>query len=529
MSPGTDQERWDQRWRWLWPTLVAGVLLVHVIWLALDQAPAVWDMAHHQLRGLEAGETWLREGLIDGLAAISDYYPPLYYLQEAFFFALFGNTSFIALLSNLSGILLLAWCTRSIAAHWVSPPLAAIAGVLPLLLPMAAWTSRLSLIDISLSGWVALTVLLLLRSECATRSGWSIPLGLAAAAGMLTKWTFPAFVAPAAIYAWAVSGNRKKALAGLTNAALAAAPFVMWWYLPNAQALMERFRTTSQAAVLENDPTAWELAGWIYYPRILSSYYLFLPLTALTVWGIARKAFKSRAERPDGEPPFGLILIWLTGGMALITLLSAKDPRYAMPLVSPLAVLLVWLWRDRPRTAAAAAVLAGLQFLSISFPLPGGPIKLALFEWDPPGDYRTLSREWVLYQSQYFDIAGPPRSGDWRYGELLEGLPRGARIGFVPEHPYFSTSTLGLEARLRGRRLQVERLEEGSAAGRLDRLSHVVGKSGDQGIALLTEGADAVYRRLQEAGWRISLRLELPDGSQAIVYERPVESPSSNG
>lgn len=507
--------------RLLWWGGFGCILLVHLIWTILHTAPPPWDMAHHQLRGLDALEAWQKGELIRRFASLSDYYPPLYYLQEAFIFGTFG-ARFIALLANLPGLVLLGYFTRKIAARCMESPYADAAGLLPLLFPMVAWTSRESLLDLPLSGWVAFSVFLLMRSRCLQLKNWSLFFGLSVAAGMLTKWTFCIFLAPPVVYALATSQERKTALRNLIDASLLALPLILWWYLPNAVSLVERFRSTAEAAAIERDPAVFSLLGLAYYPRALSSYYLYLPLTGLLLWGLWAWFRQRRTPKSEEVQEIRWVVIWLVGGLALMTLLRAKDPRYIMPLAAPLSILLVYLWRRSRLALATMLCIAFLQFLSISFAWTASPVKIALFEYDPPSDYRTLSQEWVFYQSAYFDVAGPPCREDWKLDELAHALPEDARVGFVPELPRFHLQALQLAAALHGRHLTLFRLGASETPPAfLSTLTHIIGKTGAQGIDYLTEHNQDLYETIRERGWKVSQRLPLPDGSEAILWEGP--------
>ncbi|HSR68846.1 MAG TPA: glycosyltransferase family 39 protein [Acidobacteriota bacterium] len=511
--------------------LVGGLLSVHLLWFWLDGSPPIWDMAHHQWRGWTAFDTWFREGLLKGFPAISDYYPPLYYLQEGFLYALLGPVDWIALAANLPALLMTAFFTWRLALRFMPSPAAEAASVLPLLMPLVAWTSRESLLDLPLTGWVLFALYLLVRSNWLQTSGWSLLFGGVAAAGMLTKWSFLFFLAVPVLWALYQSPQRRRSLRNLLDAALIAMPAVFWWYLPNARGLLDRLASTNQAALWELDPTWRQLAGWLYYPRALASYYLYLPLLlALLVGGLlwwrglrnGSRHWMEAHRRPCGPTVVLFLAVTLAGGGAILSWTAAKDPRYIMPLVPLVALLLVFFWSDRRRAVWVLLAVAGLQFLSVSFSLPGGPYKLALFEFDPPEDYRTLSQEWVLYQSQYFDVAGPPSRQDWGYQALLERLPEGATVGFIPDAPRLHANGLILRAAQQRRGLRVRNLGSSPLSmQQLSRYSHVVGKTGDQGLEPLTPSAAQIYRLLAALGWRAQWRYPLPDGTDLQLWRPP--------
>lgn len=509
-----------------WPLLFIATLSLHFLWVGLNDAPPVWDMAYHQLKGWEYLAAWREARLFEEFSRLSSYYPPLYYLQEALVLLFFPNTHYLAIVSNLTGLFLLSYCTFRIATRYVGPSLAALTGWLPLMFPLVAWTSHESLLDMPLAGWVAAGGYLLLKSDLLERKGWSFAFGLIFVAGILTKWTFVLFICSPLIYALVYSKERKKAVLNLVDALILATPLIFWWYLPNLNALLERFEMTAQAAVVERDPGLTSLLGWLYYPRSLASYYLYLPLTILFVWGV-RRSLKVNQVNSVGSLALGpmranFLWWWLLGGLLLLTLLNAKDPRYVMPLVSPLAILLVYVWRERRGWLVAIFAIAFLQFVSVSFSLPFVPEKVALFDLSDDTDYRSMRQEWVLYQSHYFDVVGPPRREQWHYQEILDAVPPGNLIGFVPDHPRFHPTGLELHALRRGRRQEVTRL--GQSVDSIDALSSldfVVGKTGFQGISYITRFNGDVYDHLEEQAWPRLWAWELPDQSQALLWQNP--------
>ena len=494
-----------------------GVLVSHLVWLALDEQPQVWDMAHHQIKGWESLQTLNAGRLPEDFSSLSSYYPPLYYLQEMVVLSLWPSRDPLVFLSNLPGLVMLFGGVWWLASRCLSRGAAPWAALLACCFPLVAWISRFSLLDVALSGWVMLALCLVAKSRHLERKGFSLLLGLVIAAGMLTKWTFILFLVFPLGWALARSRDRKRSFLNLVDAGLVAAPLVFWWYLPNARNLMERFTLTMQAAGWEQDPGLESLLGWLYYPRSLASYYLFLPLTAFFVLG----SFLKSPQKRDRPPEVSLIRWTFWGGLFLLTMLEAKDPRYVLPLAGPLAILLLLPWDRRQWVVRLAATLAFLQFLAVSFPLPLVPGKLALFQVPEDGDYRGAGREWVLFAPGYFDVAGPPRRENWRHREILEQIPEGARVGFVPDLAHYHLARpSGSRPWSRGEELEVIRLGQSAASLEfLDRVQAVVGKTGHQGISYLTTFNQAVYERLEQNGWRVSRRWSLPDGTEALLWQ----------
>jgi len=491
---------------------------LNISWESANNLPPSWDMAHHQLMGLQFLETFSSGNLLEGYSGLTNYYPPLYYLNEVLVLLLFGDTQFLPLLSNLFGLFLLSFFTFR-TAEKIMPSYAAVsAGLVVLMLPMVAWTSRVSLLDTGLAGWVILAFFLVIKSNCFEHRGYTFLFGLTCAAGTLHKWTFPFFLVFTVFYILAVSGSRKKVLLNLCLAGAAAIPLAATWYWPNAGNLLERIRMTAEAGTqFEQDPGLTSAWGWIYYVRCLSGYYLFLPLTLLSsaaLFRLRRDLFKNR--------PLQLAAVTLAGSVLIMTLLDMKDPRYIMPAAPFLVILLMAGWKDKP--AWTRAVIPGLcffQLISVSYTVPGIPQKIALFEVKNDTSYKGMNYEWVLFETDYFDILGRARNENWRLNELMNYFRDGETVAVIPEHPYFNTSTFNLLAYKWGySELSLVRLGiDEFSPEQLERADWIVGKSGPQGVDFLTVFNQDVYAHLSEDQWPIRIILSLPDGSKARIWE----------
>ena len=305
----------------------------------------------------------------------------------------------------------------------------------------------------------------------------------------------------------------------LLDAGILAIPLVFWWYLPNLTHLMNHFEITVLAGDLEGDPGMESLLGWLYYPRCLFSYYLQLPLAGFLVWGLVR------AQKGLRRSPMNFLIWWLVGSLLLLTLLKAKDPRYVMPLAGPLGLLMVMVWHERSRVIVAVLTVAFLQFVTISFPTPLSPVKVALFDLENDTDYRSLRQELIFYQTRYFDVAGPPRQDDWRQDDLLDVMENG-NVGFVPETAHLNPMSLQLLAVRRGKGLKILRLGQNADSTQLlSSVRFVVGKTGHQGISYLTLYNREIYDQLEQLKWPLVQTWELPDHTQVQLWRNPTLSP----
>ncbi len=496
------------------------LMLFNVVWESANSLPPSWDMAHHQLMGLQFFDAFSRGDLLEGYTGLTSYYPPLYYLNESLVLLIFGDTHFLPLLSNLFGLFLLGYFTFRTAEKIMPASAAVSAGLIVLMLPMVAWTSRVSLLDTGLAGWVMLAFYLVIRSDFFEQRGYTLLFGLACAAGTLHKWTFPFFLIFAILHSLLVTKYRKKVLINLCLAGVIALALAATWYWPNAESLLERIRMTAEAGTqFEKDPGLTSFWGWIYYVRCLSGYYLFLPLTLLFVsalFQLRRDLFSNRTLQ--------LISVTLAGSLLVLTLLEMKDPRYIMPAAPFLVVLLLAGWKNRPAwSLIIIPALCFLQMIPLSFNVPGIPQKIALFKVQNDHSYKGMNHEWVLFETDYFDILGRARHENWRTNEIMSHFRGGETVAVVPEHPYFNATTFSLFAYKNGDdtlRLPRAGLVEFSPE-QLEKTDWVIGKSGSQGVDFLTVFNQYVYAYLAESNWPIRAILSLPDGSRARIWENP--------
>ncbi len=518
-----------------WLLAFLSVLIANLVWALMSDVPPAWDMAYHQLKGHAILDWWRQGPDLSTLSVASPNYPPLYYFVEASILALAPGTGLLPFWSNLPGLFLLSCSSWGIARRYLDASVACWAGILPLLFPMSAWIGREALIDGLLAGWTALAGYLLLRSDWFRETRWTIAFGLACGAGVLTKWTFPVYLAVPVLIALAASESRVRSVANLTLSASLSIPLVLPYYLPNLSSLASRYPTTNQVGIIpwkpyprHGEPGLDNLLGWIYYPRVVIGYFLFAAIAALFAIGVARLLQRQVSAPKEGSPARNrnrfwnrtLLWGWLVGGIVLLTFVTPKDPRFALPLVAPLAVLVLLVWEDRPRLQALIVALACLQFLMVSF-WPLGSLKLALFDRPGDHDYQNLQREWVLFETHYFDVTGPPIREDWRLQDLLRVLPEGASVAFLPDLVHFHAGALQLLAVKAKHPLQVFKIGDTAEWPRLlGQAEYVVGKSGAQGISFITQYNSAVVSELESEPWTVRGEWPLPDGSQAVVWQR---------
>ena len=343
-----------------WPVAISlsVVMAVDIVWELLNEAPAIWDMAYHQLQGWSYLEAFRAGTLVSQFSSLSPAYPPLYYLQEALVFAWIPESEFKILIVNLPFILLIAYATYPISALFLSASAAGWAPLLVLLFPAMTMVHREALLDGALAAWVTVGAWLILRSHWFTHTGWTLAFGLVCALGTLTKWTMPIYLIVPVVFGVAASGRRGRAIGNLAVAGLVALPLVLSYYLPNLGAMISRYPTTEQTGLIpwlpyprHGEPGLNNIWGWIYYPRVLSSYFLYFPLTVLFGIGVFRRRTSGPARVALAEKIPLFLWSWLGASLILLIFLTPKDPRFALPMIPPMAMLLLFFWKDQKTEA----------------------------------------------------------------------------------------------------------------------------------------------------------------------------------
>lgn len=238
---------------------------------------------------------------------------------------------------------------------------ALLAGACVLHLPLVAGLSRHYMPEGALVASVALAVAAANHQRRRPTPASALILGLAIAAGLLTKQTFIFYLLPVF---WLVSWQRSLALA-LPTAALA-----LPWMLAN---LGDQWQYTT--ASLPHDNAVGILGHALFYPQALLSMGLGWAWCAV-VAAAAAVAWRSRHRR--------LVIlggIWVLGTLILLTLVPKKYDRMLAPLLPGAAVVVAAGIGARPRFSALVLIpVAWTGWFSFA---PGSSVRTPSSEFQP--------------------------------------------------------------------------------------------------------------------------------------------------
>ena len=318
--------------------LILAVFAANVLWVHLDTLPPHWDAAAHlriaskYLHILTApASRWA--DLLD----VESYYPPLYHLSLAPFLAWFGpyadsavwvNGLYLAvtLVSTFAiGRTLFGWETGLAAAFFIA------------CYPYLAYISRTCMIDTALTACVCLSYYCFIRSRNFADTRFTLCFGVMLGLGMLVKWTFLFFLAPAVLIGFFARGGSRgrradwqarsvRLLTVLGLPALICFP----WYAHNLVKLVKSTTKFAGAGTLEGDPTQG-LDRWLYYFRAAETQMglgLFLLFLVAGVFFLTRRKFFNPT-----------LLAWIVVPYVIFSLIDNKDERYTLPLLPAVAVI----------------------------------------------------------------------------------------------------------------------------------------------------------------------------------------------
>ena len=338
-----------------------------------------------------------------------------------------------AALAGVGLVLVTFFCAR----RWYDGPTALLAGLIGATSAGIVAMARQALPDlplaflVTLSTWAALVALLDdPRGQISPRQrrAWLLLAGLAAAGAFLVKGPVgPALVVIVVLPLLALDWRRHGAFLRVTafDCALACAAFfvvALPWYVAMAAehglGYLERFFLAENFDRFATDRYNAPRAAWYYLPIVAGGLLPWSPFMILWVRALRRarrdRTVDSRALR---------LAVWACAPLVFYTLSVGKQPRYILPLLAPLAILLARAMARAvedsslaPRSFAAAGAAAGIMVVSI-----GGLLHRAqplLLEWSVPV---TLSLSAAISLAGSVIVVASLAA--WRHVPRARGIP----------------------------------------------------------------------------------------------------------
>lgn len=253
--------------------------------------------------------------------------------------------------------------------------------------------------------------------------GWLLT-GVALGCGILAKGpVILVHVLPVALFApfWRFlipAGSWWRWYAGLAASVMLAAGIALGWALPAAAAGGEAYREAllwGQTADRVVHSFAHAHPVWWYLP--------WLPVL-LVPWSLLPWLWKAVWHaRPLQDGGMRFCLVWLLGGVVILSLVSGKQPKYLLPLLPAITLLLARVLSGME----AAAVRPRPWLLAAALLVTGGALSGVPFVLDTPDWLTTLHPAWGgLLVVLAIAVAGLRPAPPARYVPLLTLLTVGS-------------------------------------------------------------------------------------------------------
>src|SRR5688572_21438864 len=178
--------------------LVAGLGGVVAIWTSIDQRPPEWDYANHLERALQCYRILAQPGhdRAREILEATAFYPPVTTCAAGLLYFLFPVLPLTARVVMLGFLTLGAVSVFLLGRHLLDTQAGLLAAFLLSTAPFVVFSLTNFQLDLPLTGMVALSLYLLVRTEGFSLTGWSLAFGIAAGIGMLTKPPFVVYLLP---------------------------------------------------------------------------------------------------------------------------------------------------------------------------------------------------------------------------------------------------------------------------------------------------------------------------------------------
>ena len=417
-----------------WPlaalaALLLGCTLLSVHAVERDTVPLAADAAGYYRTTLTLDRLLERGRLREAVARLlqAEVRPPLPQLVTVAAYRLLGERSQrAARLSVLPFLCLLLLASYCLGAQLKDRETGLVAAALLAGFPQVIGFSRSYWMDLPLAAVTTLALWALLRSDGLRRRGASLLLGLTLGLGLLTKYTFPVFVAGPALYlalrGLRQAGDRRALRLRVENICLAllvATALAAFWYVPGLGSAWRNFRFNQGTDLLWPRPI-WTLDNLLLYPRHLT--------VQLGPWLLALLGGAPLFLLLARSPARLLVALWLGLPYLFFTffVLGMEWARFTLPYLPALALVIALALmlprRHLPlRALGHALALASLLGAVVWTLGPPPPRPRGAFPWQ-----RAQGRG--LLAPQGFDVQlplarlFPPRGAGWTHVALAPDM-----------------------------------------------------------------------------------------------------------
>ncbi len=402
-------------------------------WLTADDRVPDFDSGQHLLDIFT-----VRQELVSGqlTAPFTDWnnYPPLGHLVGAVGTLIGGiNVPSVVMSENVVFVPLLVVGCYGAGKIAGGSRAGLLAALFALGTPIVVSQLREVYLDLGEAAMVAVSVWAILATRRFERIWLSALAGLVCSLGMLSKQTFPLFIAGLLAVVIVRGGWRR--WRGIAMFIVGGAGLTLPWYVyhyAQLRGLTTGATATGAAAAASGagvnepngiTPSLFTSSNFGWYVWNLVNHQLLVPLAVFLLIGIVLAAWRFARNRDPEDVSPELIGGGLFAYLAM-TYLTLKDPRYTLPALVYMAVLgTSWLVRVGPRLrpwlTGAFGVVVLANFIAVSFGF--GPTLQIVFP-GAPSPSTAEARVLTFYSPNGWLRGGPVHEGDVL--GMLQGLRR---------------------------------------------------------------------------------------------------------
>jgi hypothetical protein len=347
--------------------LLLALLVVGLFLLAPHSGNFAWsDAPRHALNGVFVKDLLAAMPLHDPAGFAYRYYaqypaltilfyPPLFYLVSAPFYAVMGVSETTALFVEMLYYLAFAWGSLRLFRQWLPSGQALAATVMLVAAPEIAFWGRQVMLEVPALACIAWSAVCFTRYRRTGRAGllwWAAALLVAA---MYTKLNAGFLVLA---YAGTLVFERRAAL--LRDGQVWAVAVVSALALVPLMVLTLKFgqaNVQSVTGIADAVTSRHTLAGWLWYGRQLPEQLGWPVVTLATLGtGCGIMAFARGRVRVNGDLVFWLL--WAAVGYLFFSSIDLKEARHSVLILPPVILLAVVGLGQLPRLVAGAAWIA---------------------------------------------------------------------------------------------------------------------------------------------------------------------------
>jgi hypothetical protein len=359
----------DKRADIVWPlVLTAIVVLLFVTGAPTDTAFSWPDAPRHALNGAFLLDFVRDHPLRDPTSYAYNYYaqypaltilfyPPLFYVLLAIFYALFGVSQATAIAAECFCYAFLAIGSYRLARFWLGSFPAFGAALILIAAPEIAYWGRQVMLEIPSFTLLVWSAVFFMRHQ---REGRIVWLYLAAALAVLAAYTkLTAIFILLVYFIVLLQGQGPRLLRDKHSYIITLLTIVGLIPLAILTLKFGQANLQSISGISDSEVSRTTLAGWLWYAKQMPSQ-LGWPALLAALLGILSLAFGRVRDHT-------FLILWLVAGYIFFSAIDLKEPRHSIFLLLPLAIIatsgLTFFLRKQPLLANSLLLAVGLATL----------------------------------------------------------------------------------------------------------------------------------------------------------------------